>query len=212
MLVRMLAGDSFAANCYIVASEATRRGLIIDPGVQAERITETVAELNLSISCIALTHAHIDHFSALDIIRKTYNAPFAACGGDTSQTSPQPRLIIPGLTFTPFQLPFPPDRVLKDGDVLTVDDIQLTILHTPGHSSDSLCFWGHGVVFSGDTLLRRTIGAALPGLFSGHDHRQLRDSIQHKLLSLPDDTIVYPGHGAATTIGEERRLNPMLHA
>lgn len=212
MLVRMLAGDSFAANCYIVASEATRRGLIIDPGVQAERIIETVAELHLSISCIALTHAHIDHFSALDIIRKTYNAPFAACGGDTPQASPKPRLIIPGLTFTPYQLPFPPDRVLKDGDVLTVDDLQLVVLHTPGHSSDSLCFWGHGVVFSGDTLLRRTIGAALPGLFSGHDHRQLRDSIQHKLLSLPDETIVYPGHGSSTTIGEERRLNPMLHA
>lgn len=212
MLVRMLAGDSFAANCYIVASEATRRGLIIDPGVQAERITETVAELHLSISCIALTHAHIDHFSALDIIRKTYNVPFAAHSGDAPQTSPQPRLIIPGLTFTPYHLPFPPDRVLKDGDVLTVDDIQLTVLHTPGHSSDSLCYWGHGVVFSGDTLLRRTIGAALPGLFSGHDHWQLRDSIQHKLLSLPDDTIVYPGHGSATTIGEERRLNPMLHS
>ena len=212
MLVRMLAGDSFAANCYIVASEATRRGLIIDPGVQAERIMATVAELHLSISCIALTHAHIDHFSALDIIQKNCNASFAAYGSDSPQASPEPRLIIPGLTFTPYQLPFPPEKILKDGDVLTVDDLHFTVLHTPGHSSDSLSFWGHGVVFSGDTLLRRSIGAALPGLFSGHDHRQLRESIEHKLLSLPDDTIVYPGHGSSTTIGEERSLNPMLHS
>jgi glyoxylase-like metal-dependent hydrolase (beta-lactamase superfamily II) len=102
--------------------------------------------------------------------------------------------------------------VLKDGDVVSVDDVQLTVLHTPGHSADSLCFLGPGVVFSGDTLMRRKIGVALPGLFSGHDHHQLRESIQNKLLSLPDNTIVYPGHGATTTIGEERQLNPMLQS
>ena len=212
MLVTTLAGDSFAANCYIVASEATRRGLIIDPGVQAARILETVAELSLSISCMALTHAHIDHCSALDTLRKTTTAELAAYGGGEPAPPAVPRLIIPGLTFTPYQLPFSPDRLLKDGDVLTVDDIHLTVLHTPGHSADSLCFYGHGVVFSGDTLLRRTIGTALPGLFPGHDHRQLLESIHQKLLPLPDDTLVYPGHGAATTIGEERRLNPKLQA
>jgi hydroxyacylglutathione hydrolase len=211
MLVTTLAGDSFTANCYIVSSEATRRALIIDPGVQAERIQETVAELALSISCIALTHAHIDHCSALDTLRKTTGAQFAACGGEPAPPA-APRLIIPGLTFTPYQLPFSPDRLLKDGDVLTVDDIHLTVLHTPGHSADSLCFHGHGVVFSGDTLLRGKIGTALPGLFPGHDHGQLLESIHRKLLTLPDDTLVYPGHGAATTIGEERRLNENLQA
>jgi len=212
MLVKTLAGDSFAANCYIVASEATRRGLIIDPGVQAARILATVEELHLSIACIALTHAHIDHFNGLDIIRTATGAPFAAWGSDAPPTPPQPHLIIPGLTFTPYHLPFAPDKLLADGDVLTCDDIQLTVLHTPGHSADSLCFYGHGVVFSGDTLMRRTIGVALPGLFPGHDHRRLRQSIRDNLLMLPDETIVYPGHGSPTTIGEERRQNPMLQS
>jgi len=212
MFVQTLAGDSFVANCYLIVAETTRRALVLDPGVQVERIQAAVEALDLTVAGIALTHAHIDHCSGLDILRKATGAPFAAWGIPDSQTSSTPRLIIPGLTFTPYQLPFAPDRVLRDGDTLSVDDIQLTVLHTPGHSADSLCLYGHGVVFSGDTLLRRTIGAALPGLFPGHDHRQLIESIRHKLLPLPDDTIVYPGHGSPTTIGEERQLNPMLHS
>jgi len=212
MLVHPLESDSFAANCYLVASETTHRGFIIDPGVKAERILAAVDELKWSIVAIALTHAHLDHFSGLDIVRATTKAPFAAFGSADSPAPAQPRLIIPGLTFTPYRLPFPPDRALKDGDILGVDDLQLTVLHVPGHSADSLCFYGHGVVFSGDTLLRRAIGKALPGLFPGHDHRQLLASIRQKLLTLPDDTIVYPGHGAPTTIGEEKRLNPMLQS
>jgi len=95
-----------------------------------------------------------------------------------------------------------------DGDTIDIDDLQFSVLYTPGHSSDSISLWGHGVVFSGDTLFRRGIGATLPG----HDHKQLKQSIHEKLLTLPDETIVYPGHGAATTIGEERRLNPKLQS
>ncbi len=210
MLVETLPGASFAANCYIVASETTRRGLVIDPGVQAERIVETIKALQITPVYIVLTHAHIDHCSALVIVKESTGALFAACISRTDQAPPVPRLIIPGLSFTPFQLPFTPDRLLKHGDTLAVDDICLTVLHTPGHSADSLCLSGHGVIFTGDTLMRGRIGESLPGLLPGYDHRQLLESIHHIVLNLPDETIVYPGHGSATTIGKERlRVPPM---
>jgi glyoxylase-like metal-dependent hydrolase (beta-lactamase superfamily II) len=211
MLVETLQGESFAANCYIVASETTRRGLVIDPGVKADRIAETIKEHQITPVYIVLTHAHIDHCSALGIVKETTGALFAGFASNPAQSSPAPRLFIPGLTFTPFQLPFSPDRLLQHGDTLIVDDICLTVLHTPGHSSDSICLAGHGALFSGDTLMRGQIGASLPGLLPGYDHRQLLESIHHIILNLPDDTIVYPGHGSATTIGKERlRVPPML--
>ena len=211
MIVRMLEGKPSSANTYIIAAKSGTQGLIIDPGVQAERILEHVQAMGLSIAWIVLTHAHIDHCSALDQVRKATGAPFAACVAEADAAAAQPRLIIPGLQFIPFRLPFPPDRALADGDLIAVDGLRLTVLHTPGHSPDSICLHGHGKLFSGDTLLKGRIGVALPGLFPGHDHDLLRQSITTRLLTLPDDTLVYPGHGHPTTIGEERRTNPMLH-
>jgi hydroxyacylglutathione hydrolase len=212
MIVKVLEGNLLAANCYIVASETTRRGMIIDPGVKAKYITEAVEELNISVSFIALTHVHIDHFSALDTVKNTTKAQLAVFDTGNLKAPPKVSQVTKELVFVPFVLPFPPDILLNDGDAIDIDDLHFSVLHTPGHSSDSVSFWGHGVVFSGDTLFRRGIGINLPGLFPGHDHKQLKKSIHEKLLTLPDDTIVYPGHGAATTIGEERRLNPMLQS
>ncbi|WP_240193406.1 MBL fold metallo-hydrolase [Desulfobulbus alkaliphilus] len=205
MIIKVLEGDTFLANCYIVASATTRRAMIIDPGVQAGRILATIKELDLSLAFIALTHAHLDHVSAFDSIRKKTNALFIASSAETEAASADPPLVIPGLTFTPFQFPYKPDRELKDHDTVELDDLSFTVLHTPGHSADSVCYYGHGVLFSGDTLLKGKIGTVLPGLFPGHDHQQLKKSITKKLMALPDDTLVYPGHGAPTTIGAERQ-------
>ena len=211
MIVKVLEGDSpLAANCYIVASEVTGRGMIIDPGVKAKRILEAVEELNISVSLIALTHVHIDHFSALDTVKNATKAQLAVYDTGNIKAPPQASQVIKGMVFVPFELPIKPDILLNDGDTIDIDDLHFSVLYTPGHSSDSVSFFGNGVVFSGDTLFRRGIGVTLPGLFPGHDHKQLKKSIHEKLLTLPDDTIVYPGHGAATTIGEERRLNHML--
>ena len=210
MIVKVLEGNPLAANCYIVASETTGRGMIIDPGVKVKHISEAVEELKISVSHIALTHVHIDHFSALDKVKNATKAQLAVFDAGTIKTPPNPGQGIKGFKFVPFELPIKPDILLKDGDTIDIDDLHFSVLYTPGHSSDSISFWGHGVVFSGDTLFRRAIGATLPGLFPGYDHKQLKESIHKKLLTLPDDTIVYPGHGAPTTIGEERRLNPML--
>jgi glyoxylase-like metal-dependent hydrolase (beta-lactamase superfamily II) len=212
MIIKILEGNPIAANCYIVASETTRRGMIIDPGVKAKRISDAVEELNISVSLIVLTHVHIDHFSALDTVKNDTKAQLAVYDTGNIKAPPKPSQFTKGLVFVPFELPIKPDILLKDGDTIDIDDLHFSVLYTPGHSADGISFWGHGVVFSGDTLFRRGIGITLPGLYPGHDHKQLKKSIHEKLLTLPDDTIVYPGHGAATTIGEERRLNPMLQS
>jgi glyoxylase-like metal-dependent hydrolase (beta-lactamase superfamily II) len=212
MIVKVLEGNLFAANCYIVASETTRRGMIIDPGVKAKHITEAVEELNISVSFIVLTHVHIDHFSALDTVKNNTKAQLAVFDTSTIKAPPKVSQVTKGLVFIPFELPIRPDILLNDGDTIDIDDLHFSVLYTPGHSSDSVSFFGNGVVFSGDTLFRRRIGVTLPGLYPGYDDKQLKDSIHEKLLTLPDDTIVYPGHGAATTIGEERRLNRMLES
>ncbi len=210
IIVKMIEGDAIAANCYIVASESTRRGMIIDPGVKADRIMEALDDLNLSVCLIALTHVHIDHFSALGMVKNNTKARLVVYDAGDIKAPPEPRQVIKGLEFVPFKLPVQPDRSLKDGDSVDIDDLHFSVLHTPGHSPDSVSFQGHGVVFCGDTLFRRGIGATLPGLFPGQDHKLLRKSIHEKLLTLPDDTVVFPGHGAPTTIGEERRLNRKL--
>jgi len=212
MIVKVLDGDSIAANCYIVASETTKRGMIIDPGVKAKYISEAVEELNISVSLIVLTHVHIDHFSALDIVKNNTKAQLAVFDTGNIKAPPKVSQVIKGFSFVPFELPIKPDILLNDGDTVDIDDLHFSVLYTPGHSSDGISLWGHGVVFSGDTLFRRRIGILLPGLYPGHDHKQLKESIREKLLTLPDETIVYPGHGAATTIGEERRLNRMLQS
>jgi glyoxylase-like metal-dependent hydrolase (beta-lactamase superfamily II) len=212
MIVKVLEGNFFAANCYIVASELTKRGMIIDPGVQAKDITEAVEELNISVSLIVLTHVHIDHFSALDTVKNNTKAQLAVFDTSNIKASPKVSQVTKGLVFVPFELPIQPDILLKDGDTIDIDDLHFSVLYTPGHSSDSISFFGNGVVFSGDTLFRRKIGIPSPGLYPGRDYKQLKESIHEKLLTLRDDTIVYPGHGAATTIGEERRLNRMLQS
>jgi hydroxyacylglutathione hydrolase len=106
-----------------------------------------------------------------------------------------------------FSQPPTPDRLLKDGDTIDVDGLHFTVLDTPGHSPGGISLYGHGIVFSGDSLFNYGIGRTD---FPGCSHEKLVDSIQNKLMTLPDETIVYPGHGPSTTIGEERRGNPFL--
>ena len=104
------------------------------------------------------------------------------------------------------QLP-KPDRLLKDGDTIDIDDLHFTVLYTPGHSPDGISIYGHGTVFTGDALFNYGIGRTD---FPGCSYDQLMESIQNKLMTLPDNTVVYPGHGPSSTIGNERRGNPFL--
>jgi hydroxyacylglutathione hydrolase len=207
MIVQMLVVGSFASNCYIVGSSSTKQGMIIDPGAEAETILRTVQQMELSIPLIVVSHAHIDHVGALREVQEKTNAQFAIHEAEKGLLLTAPMRMLTSLGLTPVKSPPKPDRLLKDGDQINVGDLHFKVLHTPGHSSGGICLLGHGVVFSGDTLFNFGIGRTD---FPGMSHERLMKSIREKLMVLPDETIVYPGHGPATTIGDERRGNPFL--
>lgn len=207
MILKTLVVGPFGGNCYIVGSESDKHGLIIDPGAEAKLILRTVNELSLTISLILVTHAHIDHVGALAPVKEATGAKFAINEAEATGGLGMFSRMLSSVTGGSFTQPPRPDRLLKDGDTIEVGGLKFTVLHTPGHSPGGISLYGHGILFSGDTLFNYGIGRTD---FPGGSYEQIMDSIKNKLMTLPDDTIVYPGHGPATTIGEEKRGNPFL--
>ena len=206
MVYRTLEIMPFAANCYLVASEQTRDGMVIDPAGNAPRILSNIRELNLRIGLIVATHTHPDHIGAVGQVAEYTGASFAVHRAEAEIIQ---RYDFSQFTaFDPnFKQPPLPGRLLKDGDFLVVGDLKFQVLHTPGHSAGGICLAGYGVVFSGDALFNMGIGRTDGP--SG-DYNLLISSIRSKLLVLPDQTVVLPGHGPKTTIGRERRSNTFL--
>ena len=204
VILKKLVVGPLASNCYIVGSETTKEGMIIDPADEAEEILRGIEELGLKIKFIVLTHGHPDHVGALKEIKEATGAEIAIHTDDGEILRQQFLGFLFGLSYPE---PPAPDRLLKRGDGIDIGDLRFSVLHTPGHTPGGICLLGHGVLFSGDTLFNCGIGRYdLPG----GDYNQLMDSLHTKLMVLPDDTIVYPGHGPETTIGAERRANPFL--
>jgi glyoxylase-like metal-dependent hydrolase (beta-lactamase superfamily II) len=206
MIIEQLPVGAFQANCYVVGCEETGSGLIIDPGDEAERILQTVKQHRLTITHVLLTHAHYDHIYASAEIAEATAAPVYLHQAD------QP-LLKAGGGAALWGLPMPrykePDHWLVEGDQITVGRYTFQVFFTPGHAPGHVCFYeaAAGVVFAGDVLFAGSIGRTdLPG----GSFETLIDSINRKLMTLPDETVVYAGHGPATTIGQERLNNPFL--
>ena len=203
MILKKLVVGPLASNCYIVGSEKTKEGIIIDPGADADEILREVRELGLKIKLIVLTNRHPDHVGAAGHVKEATGAELAA-HAEAAKYLPQS----PSYIFEPpFQASPYPDRLLKGGDTIDIGDLHFTVLHTPGHTPCGISLYGNGVVFTGDTLFNYGIGRY--DLVDG-DYHQLMDSIHTKLMVLSDETRVYPGHGPDSTIGTERRANPFL--
>ncbi len=192
-------------NCYIVGCEETKEGVIIDPGGNAKRILAEVEKLGLKIKYIINTHGHFDHTLANKEVVKATGAPLAIHSADAPMLTEGGGALLFGIIGKASP---PADMMLEEGQVLTLGNIELKVLHTPGHSPGSICLYNEkeGMLFDGDVLFNMGIGRTdLPG---GNYHLMM-DSLQ-RLLTLPDETMVYPGHGPPTTIGRERRSNPFL--
>jgi len=181
--------------------------MVIDPGAEGRAILRAVSELGLSIKLIVVTHAHFDHVGAVPAVKEATGAELAIHEADASMRLGPFARMMASISGGSFSRVSQPERLLRDGDVIEIDSLRFTVLHTPGHSLGGISLYGHGMVFTGDTLFNYGVGRSD---FPGCSHRQLIDSIKRKLMSLPDDTIVYPGHGPPTTIGEEKRGNPFL--
>jgi hydroxyacylglutathione hydrolase len=207
VIIKRLVVGSLSANCYIVGSEATREGLVIDPGGNAEKIIQAVSDSGLGIKIIVLTHGHSDHIAALYDIQDRTGAEVAIHTADAEFLRGHGSFsTMFGISY---KTPNPPDRLLKEGDILEIGDLHFSVLHTPGHTPGCICLLTDDKVFTGDTLLYRGIGTTL---MPGSSRSQLIDSIHKRLMVLPDNTTVYPGHGRETTIGAERQNNPFLHS
>lgn len=196
----------FAENPYLIACTSTAQAILVDPGDKGPELWQAVVDQGVSLVAIVLTHAHLDHVGAVEYVRGRAGVPVYLHAADApllAAVAQQARLF--GLEAAPVA---PAERTLADGDTLDVGRIRFGVLHTPGHSPGSVCLYAEQekLLIAGDTLFRRGFGRTdLPG----GDADALVRSIETQLWPLPDDVRVLPGHGSQTTIGEERRLNPI---
>jgi glyoxylase-like metal-dependent hydrolase (beta-lactamase superfamily II) len=195
---------SFAANCYLLACEETRQGVIIDPGAEARAILELVAREKVKIQYIINTHGHIDHVGANEEVRQALDVPLLVHEAD-GEMCKKPHASLSA--FVGKLRLAAPDRLLNDGEKITVGNLTIEVIATPGHTRGSVSLFAGGALFTGDTLFAGSIGRTD---FPGGSFEQIIRSIKERLLIFPDDTPVYPGHGPRTTIGEEKKYNPFL--
>ncbi len=207
MILKTLVVGPLETNCYLLGCERTHQAAIIDPGDDSVDILLAVRELGLEVVWILLTHFHFDHVLAAHAVQRTTGARVAIHAEDAPLLHHPPAAL---RAFGPAaSSSLRVDRLLADGDALSVGEVNIQVLHTPGHSPGSASFYlaREKAVFSGDALFCEGVGRTdLPG----GSYQVLLESITHRLLALPDDTTVYPGHGPATTIGHERLHNPWL--
>lgn len=193
-------------NCTILADPTSREAVVIDPGDEPDRILRELESMKLKPVALLHTHAHLDHITGSRAVREATGAPIRLHPDDRALYDALPEQA----AFFGFkaQTPLPPDAPLSDGEIVRFGAFALRAIHTPGHTPGSTCFELAGekpLLFSGDTLFRRSIGRT--DLWGG-DTEAILDSIRKKLFALPGDTTVVCGHGADTTISEEKRLNP----
>ena len=205
MTLYTLVLGQLSTNCYIWANEETKDAMVIDAPDKAEEIIAFAKDKGLKITDIVLTHGHFDHILALKELKEKTGATLSVF----EKTADFMRDPVCNLAqYMNIEIPpTKPDKLLKDGDEINFKGNKIKVLHTPGHTEDSICLLNGKTLLSGDTLFRLSVGR--------WDHPtgnmiEEINSINDKLMPLPDDTEVHPGHGPLTTIGEERKGNPYI--
>jgi len=208
MRVERLTVGPLDVNCYILWDDTSHEAIIIDPGAEPDRILDTVRNIGLTVKMIVNTHGHVDHTGANKEIKESLGCPILMHQDDLYLLNDDcgiPIAELIGASTSPA-----PDRTLVDGEQFRLGKTAIEIIHTPGHTPGSVCLLADGTLFTGDTLFVSALGRTdLPG----GSHSQLLKSIEKRLLILPDNTIVLPGHAygpPSSTIGEEKATNPFL--
>lgn len=207
IMVKGIVVGVFQENCWIIGSRHSGEAICIDPGDQPEEILALAKDMGVRITHIANSHAHIDHVLGVQGVKAATGAKFLLHHQDIDLLRDGFDISADRFGLMPGQRPPMPDDYLEDGDIVEVDGVSLQVLTTPGHTPGSVSFYTRGLLFSGDTLFKESIGRTdLPG---GSFEEEMT-SISQKLLSLPPETIVLPGHMAQTTIEHETKYNPFV--
>ena len=188
-------------NCYIFYDETQKKAVIVDPGDSAQFIEKHIEELGVCPEAILLTHAHYDHIGALSAVKEAYEIPVYVHREDV------PMLSDPGLNLGGLVVNLSDNDVIIDGgEILEIAGIKIKVIHTPGHTRGCVCYYleDDGILFSGDTMFRYSWGRTD---FPGGSQKEIMESIHKKLLPLPGETLVLPGHEGATRISDERRVH-----
>lgn len=205
MILETICVGEFQVNCYVLASKDNSEAILIDPGSQEQKIKQILNKHNLIPAFIINTHGHIDHIGcddkfAVDVYIHQEDQPFLK----------DAKLNLSSFLAWPYNVKARIKR-LKDKEKITLGEIELEVIHTPGHTPGGICLLlkkpENKILFSGDTLFYRGIGRTD---FQGADEELLKSSIKERLFKLSDDTVIYPGHGPSTTIGEEKSQNLFL--
>jgi hydroxyacylglutathione hydrolase len=195
----------FEENCYLVVDPSTETGVLIDPGAEGERIVSMVRESGARLEAIWLTHAHIDHIGAIADVTRVWDVPVFLHPLDLPVFDYAPRAA--EMYWLPWDEQPRPDRSVEDGDVLSLGALRFTAMHTPGHAPGHVVYHGHGIALGGDLLFLGSVGRTDLPL---SDPKAMTRSLV-RMTELPQDTVVYPGHGPSTTIGREVAANPFLN-
>ena len=205
MVVRGFTGGAFAENAYLVSCVGSRKAIIVDPGAAIGELLESAEDSGVEVTAIVLTHAHLDHVDGAAEAKRRTGAPIWLHPADEQLYRAAP---VQAEWFgVQVETPPPVDRQLADGDRIGFGDCEFEVRYTPGHAPGHVVLVGEGLAMVGDCVFAGSIGRTdLPG----GDFRTLIDSIRARILTLPDHTVIYPGHGPATTVGHERATNPFL--
>ncbi|MCH5223376.1 MAG: MBL fold metallo-hydrolase [Muribaculaceae bacterium] len=202
----------FGINTYLLFDEDEKKCAVIDPGMsnpeEEKAIENFISEKGLTLTHIINTHLHIDHVAGVPFLKKKYGAPVLAHKGDEfmgQRLADQARMFGMNMNLDNIEI----SQYLEDGDIIKIGNGELEVISVPGHSKGSVALYDKkdGFLISGDALFQGSIGRTdLPG----GNYSELITNINNRLLTLPDDTVVFPGHGPSTTIGREKRSNPFL--
>ena len=207
MIIRQIEVGALGTNCYIAFEDTGKKScVIIDPGDDAGKIINVMSELGLIPAAILLTHGHFDHIGAVGGLLERYPQIRVYAGKDENAVLQDPELNLTARIRRPQKVDV--DRLLENNEIFEEAGIEFKVILTPGHTMGSVCYLvkSGNVLFSGDTLFRMSMGRTD---FPTGNETQIFESLR-KLALLPDETVVYPGHGPATTIGEEKRDNPYI--